>query len=94
MSKNVLLTGGAGFIGHLVVKEILSNTDWNITVIDRLSYAGKLDRINDVLKEVGEESHNRVKFFYHDLKAETHEERENITKPSQSNKHHVNITWK
>ena len=74
MSKNVLLTGGAGFIGHLVVKEILSNTDWNVTVIDRLSYAGKLDRINDVLKEVGEESHNRVKFFYHDLKAETHEE--------------------
>ena len=27
MSKNLLLTGGAGFSGHLVIKEILENTD-------------------------------------------------------------------
>ena len=52
MSKNVLLTGGAGFIGHLVIKEILVNTDWNLIIIDRLSYAGNLERINEVLEEV------------------------------------------
>ena len=69
MSKNVLLTGGAGFIGHLVVKEILENTDWNLTVIDRLSYAGNLERINDVVKEAGGDSENRINFFYHDLKS-------------------------
>tara|TARA_B100001029_G_scaffold85606_2_gene70285 strand:+ start:17402 stop:18436 length:1035 start_codon:yes stop_codon:yes gene_type:complete len=73
MSKNLLLTGGAGFIGHLVIKEILVNTDWNITVIDRLSYAGSLDRINYVLDEVDNDTKNRFRFFYHDLKAETHE---------------------
>jgi|TARA_B100000902_G_scaffold392325_1_gene444549 dTDP-glucose 4,6-dehydratase len=73
MSKNVLLTGGAGFIGHLVIKEILVNTDWNLTVIDRLSYAGNLERINEVVEEAGVKSKNRLKFFYHDLKAEPHE---------------------
>jgi|TARA_B100001758_G_C18409126_1_gene614315 dTDP-glucose 4,6-dehydratase len=73
MSKNVLLTGGAGFIGHLVIKEILVNTDWNLIVIDRLSYAGNLERINEVLGEVDEDSKKRVNFFYHDLKAEPHE---------------------
>ena len=62
MSKNVLLTGGAGFIGHLVIKEILVNTDWNLIVIDRLSY-GNLERINEVLGEVDEDSKKRVNFF-------------------------------
>ena len=51
MSKKVLLTGGAGFIGHLVIKEVLEETDWSITVIDRLSYAGSLDRIEYVLSK-------------------------------------------
>ena len=74
MSKKVLLTGGAGFIGHLVIKKILENTDWEIVVIDRLSYASNLERINDVVNEVGGISENRVDFFYHDLKAELHEE--------------------
>ena len=73
MSKKVLLTGGAGFIGHLVIKEVLEETDWSITVIDRLSYAGSLDRIEYVLSKYDEKTKKRFKFFYHDLKAETHE---------------------
>ena len=39
MSKKVLVTGGAGFIGHQVIKELLTSTDWEILVVDRLSYA-------------------------------------------------------
>ena len=37
--KNILITGGCGFIGHHLVEHLIINTDWNITVIDKLSYA-------------------------------------------------------
>jgi dTDP-D-glucose 4,6-dehydratase len=42
MVKNIFITGGAGFIGHQVIKEILESTDWKLFVVDRLSYAGDL----------------------------------------------------
>ncbi len=69
MTKKVLITGGAGFIGHQAIKKILQNTDWSLYVIDRLSYAGSLNRIDDVLNEIGGESKKRVEFIFHDLKA-------------------------
>lgn len=37
--KNILITGGCGFIGHHFVEHIIINTDWNITIIDKLTYA-------------------------------------------------------
>ena len=49
MSKKVLLTGGAGFIGHQVLKQILVSTDWDVLTFDRLSYAGNLKRIDQVI---------------------------------------------
>lgn len=70
MPKKILLTGGAGFIGHQVIKEILDSTDWSIFVIDRLSYAGDLNRINEVIIDSGESNRSRVEFIYHDLQAE------------------------
>lgn len=60
----VLLTGGAGFIGHHLVDDILKNTDWELTLIDRLDCSGNLNR----LAEVGCPN-DRVRFFYHDLRA-------------------------
>mgnify|MGYP001222196279 CR=1 FL=1 len=69
MSKNLLLTGGAGFIGHKSLDEILKNTDWKIKVIDRLSYAGDLNRIKEVLDLYEKPTQQRVEFIYHDLKA-------------------------
>jgi len=72
MGKKVLLTGGAGFIGHIAIKEILEFTDWEILTFDRLSYAGDLRRIDYIAKEVGDSSHKRLKFVYHDLKAPLH----------------------
>ena len=38
--------------------------------MDRLSYAGDLNRINEVINETGEETRSRVEFIYHDFKAE------------------------
>ena len=40
MSKRVLLTGGAGFIGHHLIEEILKNTDYDVVSLDRLDTSG------------------------------------------------------
>lgn len=37
--KKVIVTGGCGFIGHHVVEHFLRKTNWDIVVIDKLSYA-------------------------------------------------------
>jgi dTDP-glucose 4,6-dehydratase len=47
MSKKVIVTGGAGFIGSHLVKKIKETTDWEILVIDSLTYAGSLKNLNE-----------------------------------------------
>ncbi len=45
----VLVTGGAGFIGHHFVNHLIINTNWDIVVLDKLTYAsGGLDRLRDI----------------------------------------------
>ena len=68
--KNVLITGGAGFIAHHLIGEILKKTDWSIFTIDRLDFSGNLNRIVDLLKDFGDKEKKRVKVIYHDLKSE------------------------
>lgn len=40
MSKTVLLTGGAGFIGSALVRYLISATDVTVINVDKLTYAG------------------------------------------------------
>lgn len=35
----VLITGGCGFIGHHMVDHVLANTDWDVDIVDKLTYA-------------------------------------------------------
>ncbi len=47
--KNLLVTGGAGFIGSNFVRHILSTRDdCRITVLDALTYAGHVENLEDV----------------------------------------------
>jgi dTDP-D-glucose 4,6-dehydratase len=48
MPTKVLLTGGCGFIGSHVVNHLLVNTDWEIIIIDSLSYAGDVGRLTNI----------------------------------------------
>ena len=68
MPIRVLITGGAGFIGHHFVNYLLNNTDWELTLIDRLDYSGNLNRLADIgLPD------RRVRVVFHDLRAEINE---------------------
>lgn len=46
--KNILITGGAGFIGTNFVKHMLSTYDYNIVNLDALTYAGNLENLRDI----------------------------------------------
>lgn len=45
---NILITGGAGFIGSAVVRHIISETTDNVLVVDCLTYAGNLESLQSV----------------------------------------------
>lgn len=70
MAKKVLITGGAGFIAHHLIGQILKTTDWYIITLDRLDYSGNLNRLHDLMISFNPEVRKRVKVVYHDLRAE------------------------
>jgi dTDP-glucose 4,6-dehydratase len=50
--KNILITGGAGFIGSHVVRRFVQNyPNYHIYNLDALTYAGNLENIKDIEKE-------------------------------------------
>ncbi|MEY3147873.1 MAG: hypothetical protein RL688_1092, partial [Actinomycetota bacterium] len=45
----LFVTGAAGFIGSNYVRWLLSNSDDSVTIFDKLTYAGNLESIRDVV---------------------------------------------
>ena len=47
--KNIVITGGAGFIGSHVVRLFVNKyLEYNIINIDKLTYAGNLENLKDI----------------------------------------------
>ena len=58
----VLVTGGAGFIGSNFVRFVLANhADWRVTTLDKLTYAGRRENLHDVM------THARHEFVHADI---------------------------
>ncbi|MCQ2285699.1 MAG: dTDP-glucose 4,6-dehydratase [Bacteroidales bacterium] len=96
--KNILITGGAGFIGsHLVRLFVNKYPDYQIYNLDKLTYAGNLENLSDIDKKpnyhfikgdiVDAEFINKIFADYHfdgvvHLAAESHVDR-SITNPME-----------
>ena len=60
--KNILVTGGAGFIGGNFIHYLLGNRpDCHITCLDALTYAGNLETLKSVLED------SRMRFVHGDI---------------------------
>ena len=57
----ILVTGGAGFIGSAVIRQILLETDFDVINVDKLTYAGNLESLP------GTESIERYSFEHCDI---------------------------
>jgi dTDP-glucose 4,6-dehydratase len=51
MTETIIVTGGAGFIGCNFVRVALARTGARIAVVDKLTYAGSLHSLTDVLRD-------------------------------------------
>ncbi|MGY4877575.1 dTDP-glucose 4,6-dehydratase [Vreelandella aquamarina] len=60
-TKTFLITGGAGFIGSAVVRELINNTAHTVINVDKLTYAGNLESLSSI------ESSQRYTFVQADI---------------------------
>jgi len=59
--KTLFVTGGAGFIGSALVRQLIAETTWRVVNIDKLTYAGNLESLADVA------NHPRHLFSHRDI---------------------------
>ena len=51
MGKRFLITGGAGFIGSAVVRHLIRDTEHQVLVLDKLTYAGNLESLAPIASD-------------------------------------------
>lgn len=61
MGKNIIVTGGAGFIGSAVIRYLINETNNNVLNIDKLTYAGNLESLDSI------SSNPRYQFLHADI---------------------------
>jgi dTDP-glucose 4,6-dehydratase len=44
----IIVTGGAGFIGSAVIRELIKNTEHQVLNLDKLTYAGNLNSLKEI----------------------------------------------
>jgi len=49
--ETMIVTGGAGFIGCNFVRHVLRKTRTRVVVVDKLTYAGSLENLRDVVRD-------------------------------------------
>lgn len=53
MENNILVTGAAGFIGaNFVEYFVKKHPEYNVVVVDKLTYAGNMDNLNNVIDKI------------------------------------------
>jgi dTDP-glucose 4,6-dehydratase len=60
--KRILVTGGAGFISSNFTRHLLGSTDYEVVLLDALTYAGNMDNLADVI------GHERLSFVHGDIR--------------------------
>lgn len=66
MKKEIVITGGAGFIGSNFVSYIKNKyPNYSISVVDALTYAGSMDNLP---KEFRDDTNKQYKFWYGDVR--------------------------
>lgn len=61
MVMNILVTGGAGFIGSAVIRHLINETEHHVLNVDKLTYAGNLESLVSV------SDHSRYQFTQTDI---------------------------
>jgi dTDP-glucose 4,6-dehydratase len=73
--QNILVTGGCGFIGSSVVRNLIKSGSFNVCNVDSLTYAGNLDSVADevhnknyIFKKVNICNFDQLQNIFHEFK--------------------------